>query len=105
VPVLGPSVNSAAVHFGRKWPTTSLGVTQQTVAIGCRADVPGASMLSVFLLLAKRDGNASPMAVAAGNNFQVAANLLYESKDEFHPEAFALGNLKSSGQSWPVVQH
>ena len=63
------------------------------------------TMLSDFLLSAKRDGKASPMAVVAGNNFQLAANLLYEPKDEFHPEALAFGNLKSSGQSWPVVQH
>src|SRR5580704_19442008 len=61
--------------------------------------------LSDFLLLAIRDGKASPMVVIARNNFQVAANLLYEPEDELHPEALALGNLKSSGQSWPVVQH
>ncbi len=35
------------------------------------------------------------MAVIAGNNLQIAANLLDEPEDEFHPKPFALGGLKS----------
>jgi len=48
-------------------------------------------------LLAKCDGKARPMTVIAGNNLQIAANLLYEPEDELHPKPFALGSLKSNG--------
>jgi len=37
------------------------------------------------------------MTVIAGNNLQIAANLLYEPEDELHPKPFALGSLKSNG--------
>ena len=49
-----------------------------------------------FWLLAKCDGKARPMTVIAGNNLQIAANLLYEPEDELHPKPFALGSLKSN---------
>ncbi len=38
-------------------------------------------------------------------NFDIAANLLDEPEDEFHPKPFALGSLETGRQPWPVVKY
>jgi hypothetical protein len=48
-----------------------------------------------FWLLAKCDGKARPMLVIAGNNLQIAANLLDERENEFHPKPLAFDSLDS----------
>jgi hypothetical protein len=45
------------------------------------------------------------MALMAGIDLELAANLLDEPKDDFQPKPLALTGLASGGQSRPVVQH
>ena len=48
---------------------------------------------------------ACPMAISAGRNFQLSANLFHQLSYDFHSETFALIRIVSLRQSGAVIQY